>query len=104
LSDADPVPQCLPLSGTDPCMSVENGPLIFHSSRRTTQTFSANSDRVRVTTVVRQKRVEKTITDLSSGNRFSLVAGQQFDVLRTRSSNEARLECSMVDGDHRILP
>jgi hypothetical protein len=104
VNDSDGIPQCLVLAGDDPCAYVDNGPLIFQSQTRATQTFNAGSDRVRMTTSVRQKRVQKTATDLPPSARFPLNAGHLFDVLRNRSSVAARLECSMADGDRMIFP
>jgi hypothetical protein len=85
------------LAGTDPCAVVQNGPVIFQSPRHATQSFSAASDRVRMTTMIRQKRVQQTTADLPPSARFPLNAGRLFDVLRNRS-------CAMADGDHRIFP
>jgi hypothetical protein len=48
VTDTDGVPSCLRLAGTDPCAVVQNGPVIFQSPRHATQSFSAASDRVRV--------------------------------------------------------
>jgi hypothetical protein len=39
----------------DPCLSVDIGPLIFHSRTRATQSFSAGSGRVQMTTMIQQK-------------------------------------------------
>ena len=97
-------PQCLRLTGHDPCTFVQNGPVIFQSQRHAIQSFSAGSDRVRMTTMIRQKKVQQTTVDLPPTTRFPLNAGRLFDVLRNRSSVAVRLECSMADGDHRILP
>jgi len=104
VSDNDGVPQCLILSGNDPCAYIENGPLIFHSQRRATQSFTGGMDRVRMTATIRQKRVQQTATDLPPSARFPLNVGRLFDVLRNRSAAAARLECSMSDGDQRIFP
>ena len=97
-------PQCLRLTGDDPCTFVQNGPVIFQSQRHATQSFSAGSDRVRMTTMICQKQVQQTTVDLPPTTRFPLNAGRFFDVLRDRSSVAVRLECSMADGDHRIFP
>jgi hypothetical protein len=94
----------LTLTGEDQCAYVQNGPLIFQSQRRATQSFTAGSARVRMTTTIRQKRLQQTATDLPPSARFPLNAGRWFDVLRNRSSAAARLECSMVDGDQMIFP
>ena len=104
VNDNDGIPQCLRLAGDDPCTFVQNGPLIFQSQRHATQSFSASSDRVRMTAMIRQKKVMQTTADLPPTTRFPLNAGRLFDVLRNRSSVAARLECSMADGDHRIFP
>jgi len=104
VNDDGGVPQCLVLTGEDPCAFIENGPLIFQSQTRATQSFNAGSDRVRMTTLIRQKRVQQTATDLPPGARFPLNAGQLFDVVRNRSSAAARLECTMADGDQMIFP
>ena len=104
VTDTDGVPSCLRLAGTDPCAVVQNGPVIFQSPRHATQSFSAASDRVRMTTMIRQKRVQQTTADLPPSARFPLNAGRLFDVLRNRSSVAVRLECAMADGDHRIFP
>jgi hypothetical protein len=104
VTDRDGAPGCLVLTGDDPCAFVENGPLIFESQRRATQSFNAGSDRVRMTVSVRQKRLQQTATDLPPSARFPLNAGQLFDVLRNRSSAAARLECAMADGDQMIFP
>jgi len=104
VNDNSGIPQCLILAGEDPCAFVENGPLIFQSQTRATQSFNAGSDRVRMTTSVRQKRVQQTATDLPPSARFPLNAGQLFDVLRNRAAAAARLECAMADGDQMIFP
>jgi len=104
VNDNDGVPQCLILTGDDPCALVENGPLIFQSQTRATQSFNAGSDRVRMTATIRQKRVQQTAADLPPSARFPLNAGQLFDVLRNRSAAAARLECAMADGDQLIFP
>ena len=104
VNDTSGVPQCLILAGEDPCAFVENGPLLFQSQIRATQSFNAGSDRVRMTTAIRQKRVQQTATDLPPSAKFPLNAGQLFDVLRNRSSAAARLECAMADGDQLIFP
>ena len=104
VNDNTGVPRCDRLSGDDPCASMQNGPLIFQSDRRATQSFSAYTDRVRVTTRVRQLKVQQTFVDLPPSARFPLVGGRLFDVLRNHSSASARLECSMADGDQRIYP
>jgi hypothetical protein len=97
-------PQCLRLAGDDPCVFVQNGPVIFQSDRQATQSFSAGSHRVRMTAMIRQKRLQQTIADLPAGPKFALHAGQLFDVMRSKSSVAARLECTMANGDQRILP
>jgi hypothetical protein len=106
VSDNTGVPQCLRLvsGGGAPCGLVQNGPLIFQSQRHATQSFSADLGRVRMTTMVRQIRVQQTTTDLAPSARFPLNAGRSFDVLRNRSAVAARLECAMADGDPRIFP
>ena len=103
-NDNDGIPQCLVLAGDDPCAYVQNGPLIFQSQTRATQSFNAGSDRVRLTTSVRQKRVQQTAADLPPSARFPLNAGHSFDVLRNRSSVAVRLECAMAGGDQMIFP
>jgi hypothetical protein len=104
VTDTDGVPGCLRLAGDDPCAVVQNGPVIFQSPRHATQSFSAASDRVRMTTMIRQKRVQQITADLPPSTRFPLHAGRLFDVLRNRSSVAVRLECAMADGDQRIFP
>jgi hypothetical protein len=104
VTDSDGIPQCLTLAGEDVCAYVQNGPLTFQSQRRATQSFTAGSARVRMTTTIRQKRVQQTATDLPPSARFPLNAGRWFDVLRNRSSAAARLECTMADGDQMIFP
>jgi len=97
-------PQCLRLAGDDPCVFVQNGPVVFQSDRQATQSFSAGSHRVRMTSMIRQKRFQQTIADLPASPKFSLHAGQLFDVIRNKSSVAARLECTMANGDQRIFP
>jgi hypothetical protein len=104
VTDTDGVPGCLRLAGDDPCAGVQNGPVIFQSPRHATQSFSAASNRVRMTTMVRQKRVQQITADLPPSARIPLNAGRLFDVLRNRSSVAARLECAMADGDQRVFP
>jgi hypothetical protein len=106
VSDRDYLPQCLGLIGDDSgsCLSVQNGPVIFQSQKHATQSFTIGSDRVRMTTMIRQIRVEQTTADLPPSQKFPLNAGRLFDVLKNRSSVAARLECSMADGDQRIFP
>jgi hypothetical protein len=96
--------QCLRLAGDDPCAFVQNGPVIFQSDRHATQTFSAGSHRVRMTAIIRQKKVEQTAADLPPGPSFPLHPGRLFDVIRNKSSISARLECAMANGDQRIFP
>jgi hypothetical protein len=105
-TDTTGIPQCLRLvsGGGDPCGLVQNGPLIFQSQRHATQSFSADLGRARMTTMIRQIRVQQTTTDLAPSARFPLNVGRLFDVLRNRSAVAARLECSMADGDPRIFP
>jgi hypothetical protein len=106
VNDNAGTPQCLKLiSGdNDPCAIVQNGPVIFQSQRHATQSFSSPLGRVRMTTMIRQKRVQQTTNDLPPTAKFPLNSGRLFDVLRNRSSVAARLECSMADGDQRIFP
>jgi hypothetical protein len=104
VTDNTELPQCLRLSGDDPCSLVQYGPLIFQSEKHATQSFSAPSDAVRMTVSLRQKRVHQTLVDLPPSQRFPLNPGRLFDVLRNRSAAAARLECSMTDGDQRIFP
>jgi hypothetical protein len=106
VSDRDYVPQCLGLTGdnSDSCVSAQNGPVLFQSQRHATQSFTASADRVRMTTMIRQIRVQQTTIDLPPTPKFPLNAGRLFDVLKSRSSVAARLECSMADGDQRIFP
>jgi hypothetical protein len=106
VTDTTGIPQCLRLvgGGGDPCGLVQNGPLIFQSQRYATQSFSADVGRARMTTMIRQIRVQQTTTDLPPSARFPLNVGRLFDVLRNRSAVAARLECSMADGDPRIFP
>jgi hypothetical protein len=54
--------------------------------------------------MIRQIRVQQTTIDLPPTPKFPLNAGRLFDVLKSRSSVAARLECSMADGDQRIFP
>jgi len=104
VTDTDSVPGCLRLAGDDPCAVVQNGPVIFQSLRHATQSFSAASNRVRMTTLIRQKRVQQITADLPPSVPIPLNSGRLFDVLRNRSSVAARLECAMADGDQRIFP
>jgi hypothetical protein len=104
VTDNGVIPQCLTLTREDQCPFVENGPLVFQSKGRATQSFTAGSARVRMTTTIRQKRVQQTATDLPPSARFPLNAGRLFDVLRNRSSTAARLECAMANGDQLIFP
>jgi hypothetical protein len=106
VSDRDYLPQCLGLTGDDSgsCLSVQNGPVIFQSQKHATQSFTIGSDRVRMTTMIRQIKVGQTIADLPPSQKFPLNAGRLFDVLKSRASVAARLECSMADGDQRIFP
>jgi hypothetical protein len=106
VSDRDYLPQCLGLTGDDSgsCLSAQNGPVIFQSQKHATQSFTVGSDRVRMTTMIRQIRVAQTTADLPPTQKFPLNAGRLFDVLKSRSSVAARLECSMADGDQRIFP
>lgn len=104
VTDNTGVPQCLRLAGDDPCTFVQNGPVIFQSDRQASQSFSAGSHQVRMTAMVRQKRLQQTIADLPPGPRFTLHAGLSFDVIRNKSSVAARLECTMANGDQRIFP
>jgi hypothetical protein len=98
------VTQCLALAGVAPCAVVENGPVIFQSQKHATQSFSTNESPVRMTTMIRQKKVQQTAADLPPTARFPLNAGRLFDVLKNRHSVAARLECAMADGDQMIFP
>jgi hypothetical protein len=100
----NPMPQCQRLAGDDPCTFVQTGPLVFQSPRHATQSFSVDSDAVRMTTMIRQKAVHQTTFDLPPSASFPLHPGRLFDVLRNRSAVAARLQCSMTDGDLRIFP
>jgi hypothetical protein len=104
VNDNTGVPACLALMAGSPCDFVQNGPVIFQSQRHATQSFGTSGYGVRMTTMIRQKRLQQTITDLPPSTRFPLNAGRLFDVLKNRSSIAARLECSMADGDQRIFP
>ena len=106
VNDNTGTPQCLKLIGgdNDPCAIVQNGPVIFQSQRHATQSFSSPLGRVRMTSMIRQKRVQQTTIDLPPTAKFPLNSGRLFDVLRNRTSIAARLECSMADGDQRIFP
>jgi hypothetical protein len=104
VNDSDAMPQCLASGAGDACSSVQSGPLIFQSQRHATQTFNTDAYGVRMTIMVRQKRVQQVATDLPPTARFPLNAGRLFDVLKNRSSIAARLECAMADGDQRIFP
>lgn len=104
-NDRDAVPQCMGMSGQDPCAYVRNGPLIFQSMTRATQSFRLDTEeQVRMTVVVRQKRVQQSTADLPPGVKFPLIVGDLFDVRRDRAAIDARLQCTMVDGDDRIFP
>jgi hypothetical protein len=98
------IPACLPLTGGSPCDFVQNGPVIFQSQRHATQSFSTGGYAVRMTTMIRQKALQQTTSDLPPSARFPLNPGRLFDVLRNRYAIAARLECSMADGDQRIFP
>ena len=104
VNDRNGEPRCLRLAGDDPCTFVQNGPVVFQSDRRASQSFSVASDRVRMTAMIRQKRTRQETADLPPGPRFRLVSGRLFDVLKSKSAVSARLECSMTDGDQRIFP
>jgi hypothetical protein len=104
VNDRNVSPQCLKLAGDSPCDFVNSEPIIFQSQRRATQSFGSNQGRVRMTTTVRQKSVQQTTTDMPPTASFPLKAGRSFDVLKSRQSVAARLECSMADGDQRIFP
>ena len=54
VSDRDGTPQCLRLMGGDPCILVQNGPVIFQSPRHATQSFSGDAEPVRMTIMIRQ--------------------------------------------------
>ncbi len=105
VADTNNVPQCLSLTGdnSDSCTATQNGPVVFQSQRQATQSFTASSGSVRMTTMIRQIKVQQTTTDLPAAPSFPLNAGRLFDVLKHRSSVAVRLECTMVDGDHRIF-
>jgi hypothetical protein len=104
VTDTNGIPQCLPLMSGSPCDFVQNGPVLFQSQRHATQSFGTGGYGVRMTTMIRQRSVQQTTTDLPPSARFPLNAGRLFDVLRNRNSVAARLECSMADGDQRIFP
>lgn len=104
VNDNAGIPQCLPLMPSSQCDLVQSGPVIFQSQRHATQSFRTAGNGVRMTTMIRQKRLEQTTRDLPPSARFPLNAGRLFDVLRNRSAVAARLECSMADGDQRIFP
>jgi hypothetical protein len=98
------MPQCQRLAGDDPCTFVQSGPVVFQSERRATQSFSVDSDAVRMTNMIRQKKVQQTLTDLLPSSSFPLNPGRLFDVVKNRTSVAARLQCAMADGDQRIFP
>jgi len=104
VTDTTGAPACLGLMAGSPCDFVQNGPTIFQSARHATQSFSTGAYAVRMTTTIRQKRVQETIADLPPSVRFPLNPGRLFDVLKNRDSVAVRLECSMADGDQRIFP
>src|SRR5262245_27240314 len=81
VTDRNGEPRCLRLSGDDPCTFVQNGPVVFQSDRRASQSFSVAADRVRMTAMIRQKRARQEAADLPPGPRFRLVSGRLFDVL-----------------------
>jgi hypothetical protein len=103
-SDISGTQQCLRLIGDDPCANVQIGALVFQSLRHATQTFSTDSDAVRMTAMVRQRKMQQTAVDLPPTASFPLNAGRLFDVLKYRTSAAARLQCAMADGDQRIFP
>jgi hypothetical protein len=103
VNDSSGIPGCLALMAGDPCDFAQNGPVIFQSQRSATQSFSASGYAVRMTTMIRQKRLQQTTTDLPPSARFPLNPGRLFDVLRNRYAIAARLECAMADGDQRIF-
>ena len=104
VTDNTGIPACLALMQGNPCDFVQNGPVIFQSQRHATQSFSTGGYGVRLTTIIRQKRLQQTTSDLPPSARFPLNPGRLFDVLRNRYAIAARLECSMADGDQRIFP
>ena len=83
---------------------MQNSPVIFQSEKHATQSFSAVSDRVRMTTMLRQREQRQVTSDLPPSAKFPLNRGRLFDVLRNKSAVSARLECAMADGDQRIFP
>ena len=104
VNDNTGIPACLALMQGSPCEFVQNGPVIFQSQRHATQSFSTGGYGVRMTTMIRQKRLQQTTTDLPPSAKFPLNSGRLFDVIRSRNSIAVRLECSMSDGDQRIFP
>jgi hypothetical protein len=104
VTDVDSLASCLPADGDDPCAQIQSGPIIYQSERQATQTYSAYVGRARMTIALRQKTVHKKWDDRPPTERFPLIAGRVFDVLKYRSAAAARLQCTMADGDQRIFP
>jgi hypothetical protein len=104
VTNTDSLASCLPADGDDPCAQIQSGPVMFQSDRQATQTYSAYVGRARMTVAVRQKQLKQQWHDRPPTERFPLVAGRLFDVLKYRSAAAARLQCTMTDGDQRIFP
>jgi len=104
VTNTDSLASCLPADGDDPCAQIQSGPVMFQSERQATQTYSAYVGRARMTVAIRQKRLHQQWNDRPPTERFPLIAGQLFDVLKYRSAAAARLQCTMADGDQRIFP
>jgi hypothetical protein len=104
VTNTDSLPSCLPADGDDPCAQIQSGPITFQSERQATQTYSAYVGRARMTVAIRQKRLDRQWHDRPPTERFPLIAGRMFDVLKYRSAAAARLQCTMADGDQRIFP
>jgi hypothetical protein len=104
VTNTDSLASCLPADGDDPCAQIQSGPITFQSERQATQTYSAYVGRARMTVAIRQKRLDRQWHDRPPTERFPLIAGRMFDVLKYRSAAAARLQCTMADGDQRIFP
>ncbi len=104
VTNTDSLASCLSADGDDPCAQIQSGPIIFQSERHATQTYSAYVGRARMTVAIRQKRLQQQWHDRPPTERFPLIAGRMFDVLKYRSAAAARLQCTMTDGDQRIFP
>lgn len=104
VTNTDSLASCLAADGDDPCAQIQSGPIIFQSERHATQTYSAYVGRAHMTVAIRQKRLQQQWHDQPPTERFPLIAGRMFDVLKYRTAAAARLQCTMADGDQRIFP